>query len=312
MTKHCRTYSGFGLFALAGAALALSVNAGTVIEAQSGAGKLNVCHRAGGSFHVISVNANALKGHLGHGDLLPGALVNGSTSTVVAADCSTISWDHAVNVSLDDSAQTVTGNLLVGTGIPAVNFGTARNEAAGIELGLGVIYRQGPTVASTDDYTDGVLRFTVNDGPQSTMNGSFANHPLRAAWNFNFSVATGLNGTTTNLADYTFKLLYDVDPSSATLYRPLTLEAGGTGTSGFWWTDDQTGIAFITGDGGNIRVTQNSSNYAFGFYQAFLASPYGPSNNFAGPAQFDIIVQAFDGAQLIAQNHIVVDVTGGL
>lgn len=311
MTNHWRTTSGVALSALVVAALLLSVDAGTVLEAQ-GSGKVNVCHKAGGGFHVISVNANALKGHLGHGDLLPGSFVAGSTSAVVAADCSTVSWDHAVNVSLDESAQTLSGNLLVGSGIPAINYGTARNEVAGIELGMGVIYRQGPTVASTDDYADGMLHFTVNDGPQSTANGSSVNNAGRASWSFNFSVATGLNGATTDLGDFTFKLLYDVDPGPGTLYRPLTLEAGGTSASGYRWADDETGIAFIADDGGYAKVTQNSQNYAFSFFQHFLTSPYGPGNNFAGPAQFDIILQAFDGAQLIAQNHIVVDVDGGL
>lgn len=311
MTNHWRTNSGAALFALVVAALTLNMEAGTVLEAQ-GSGKVDVCHKAGGGFHVISVNANALKGHLGHGDLLPGSFVAESTSAVVAGDCSIVSWDLAADVALDPSAQTLKGTLFAGSGIPATHFGTARNEVAGLELGLGVIYRQGPTIASSDDYADGVLRFTVNDGPQSTTNGSFVNNATRAAWNFNFSVATGLNGAATNLGDFTFKLLYDVDPGPGTLYRPLTLEAGGAGMSGYWWTDDATGVAFITGDGGNSRVTQNSSNYGFGFFQAFLTSPYGQGNNFAGPAQFDIILQAFDGAQLIAQNHIVVDVDGGL
>jgi hypothetical protein len=55
-------------------------------------------------------------------------------------------------------------------------------------------------------------------------------------------------------------------------------------------------------------VTQNSENYGFGFFQSFLTSPYGPGNNFAGPAHFDIVLQTLNGTQLIAQNHIVVDV----
>jgi hypothetical protein len=92
------------------------------------------------------------------------------------------------------------GNLFVGSGIPAENFGVARNETAGIELGLMVRYRQGPTIPSTDNYADGVLNFSVASRPQSTANGSIANNSGRAAWNF--SVATGLNGATTDLNDY--------------------------------------------------------------------------------------------------------------
>jgi hypothetical protein len=223
-------------------------------------------------------------------------------------------WDYAVNATVDPSAQDPAspGNLYAGSGIPATNFGTARNEDAGIELGLQVIYRQGPTVTTTDDYADGVLHFQVNDGPQSTANGSLANNATRAAWNFEFSVATGLNGETTDLSDFTFKLLYDVDPGLGTNYRTLTLEAETTpqaaGQSGFQWRDDGTGLVFISDDEGTANVTQNSENYAFAFFQNFLGGAYGPAG-FVGPAHFDIQLQAFDATNgLIAANHIVVDV----
>jgi hypothetical protein len=72
--------------------------------------------------------------------------------------------------------------------------------------------RQGPTVASVDGYDDGVLHFVVNDGAQSTRNGSSTDNAARASWSFEYSIATGLNGATTDLSDFTFKLLYDVDP----------------------------------------------------------------------------------------------------
>jgi hypothetical protein len=64
---------------------------------------------------------------------------------------------------------------------------------------------------------------------------------------------------------------------------------------------------FISDDEGNANVTQNSENYAFSFFQSFLTGAYGPGNSFAGPASFDIILQALDGTELIAQNHIAVD-----
>jgi hypothetical protein len=66
-------------------------------------------------------------------------------------------------------------------------------------------------------------------------------------------------------------------------------------------------MVFISDDEGNGNVTQNSENYAFSFFQAFLGGAYAPPT-FAGPAHFDIELQAYDGAQLIAQNHIIVDV----
>lgn len=301
---------------LAASSIALGIAAMQPASSAANDPKVDLCHRKGnGSFQPISVGANASGAHLAHGDVQqPNGVVPGSPGYVFDSQCKAVTWVYAVNVAPDFSAQDPAspGNLFVGSGIPAENFGTARNETAGIELGLMVLYRQGPTVASTDNYADGVLNFAVASGPQSTANGSFSNNATRAAWNFTFSVATGLNGATTDLTDHTFQLLYDVDPGPGTSYRTLTLEPEGTpqaaGQSGFQWRDQGTTLVFIADDEGNANVTQNSQNYAFGFFQGFLTSPYGPGNAFAGPAQFDIILQALDGSQIVASNHIVVNV----
>lgn len=223
---------------------------------------------------------------------------------------------YIANGFLDESAQKpdTNGNplddqMLVGSGIPAKGFGLVRAEDAGIELGLQIIYRQGPTVTTTDDYADGILRFVVNDGPQSTANGSFQNAANRAAWNFEYSVATGLNGQTTDLDDFTFKLLIDTDRSVGTNYVELVLGAESTpqgpGQSGYQW--QIPGSAFpapIQDDAGNSEVTQNSQNYAF-----YGIPDYNAGTGFAGPAEFDIVLQAYDMSNtLIAENHIAVDI----
>src|SRR5439155_9462842 len=103
--------------------------------------------------------------------------------------------------------------IINGSGTPSNHFGLAENDS-GIELGMQVIYRQGPTVTTADTYADGALHFDVASGPQSTVNGSSATNTARAAWSFEYSVATGLNGQTTNLNNYTFKLLIDRDPTA--------------------------------------------------------------------------------------------------
>jgi hypothetical protein len=309
----------FTIAVLATAAFALALGIAPTQPTASAAppAKANLCHKTGnGSYQMISVSENAAASHLAHGDVAqqPNAAVPDSPGFVFDSQCNVVSWNYGVNVPPDPTAQDPSspGNLFVGTAIPAENFGVARNETAGIELGLMILYRQGPTVASTDNYNDGVLNFNVESGPQSTANGSTSNNAARAAWNFTFSLATGLNAVTTDLDDHTFQLLYDVDPGAGTSYRTLTLErrdAGGPGQlSGFQWRDQGSGLVFIADDEGNSNVTQNSENYAFGFFQAFLTSPYGSGNGFAGPAQFDIILQAFDGTQLIARNHIRVNV----
>ncbi len=300
-----------------GLALFVALGFAGMQPATSAAGdaKVDLCHKTGKGYQPLNVSSNALGAHLAHGDVQqPNGVVPGSPGYVFDGRCNAVTWVYGVNVDPDSSAQdpASSGNLFIGSGIPAENFGVARNETAGIELGLMVLYRQGPTVASTDNYADGVLNFAVASGPQSTANGSGSNNATRAAWNFTFSVATGLNGATTDLSDHTFQLLYDVDPGPGTNYRTLTLEPEVTpqapGQSGFQWRDQGTGIVFIADDEGNVNVTQNSENYAFGFFQGFLTSAYGPGNAFAGPATFDIILRALDGSQIIASNHIVVNV----
>ncbi len=278
--------------------------------------KVDLCHVTGnGGLQPISVSSNATAPHLAHGDFVnqPNTPVPGNPGAVYDSRCNVVSWNYAFNVAPDFTAQdpSAPGTLYVGTGIPAENFGVARNESAGIELGLMVLYRQGPTVVSTDNYADGILNFNVASGPQSTANGSSGNNINRAAWNFTFSVATGLNSVPTNLSSHTFQLLYDVDPGPGTNYRTLTLEpkpSPGPGESGYQWRDSAFVVPFIADDEGNANVTQNSENYSFGFFQSFLTSPYGPGNSFAGPAQFDIILQALDGTQIIDRNHIRVNV----
>ncbi len=171
-----------------------------------------------------------------------------------------------------------------------------------------VHYRQGPTVLPTDGngYADGVLHFQVNDGPQSTANGSSSNNAARAAWNFDYSIITGLNGETTDLSDFTFKLLVDEDPTAAIDYQVYVMAAGGVGSANVHWANQ---YGELVGDDQGIagEVAQNSRNLAF--YDTDHVTPgtqvYDP---LFGPGQFDIVLQAFQGTSLIASNHIVVDV----
>ncbi|HEX5702256.1 MAG TPA: hypothetical protein VFX97_03455 [Pyrinomonadaceae bacterium] len=295
--------------------LALGIAATQPTASAAPPAKVDLCHRTGnGGYQPISVSANAAGNHMAHGDVQqPNGAVPGSPGFVFDSQCNAVTWTYYVNAAPDIAAQDPAspGNLFVGSGIPAENFGLARNEALGIELGLMILYRQGPTVPSTDNYADGVLNFSVASGPQSISNGSAVNNPGRAAWNFTFSVATGLNGATTDLGDYTFQLLYDTDAGPGTNYRTLTLEQELTpqaaGQSGYQWRDQVLNYVPIADDEGNGNVTQNSQNYAFAHFQAFLGGAYAPPT-FAGPGQFDIILRALDGTQIVASNHIVVNV----
>lgn len=228
------------------------------------------------------------------------------------------SWNYAVNAALDPIAQDPSqppGNIYAGTGIPATGWGIARNDDIGIELGLQIIYRQGPTVLSGDTYADGVLEYTVASGPQSTANGSSADNAARAAWSFQYSVATNTNGDGSDLNDFTFIMKIDIDPTDGVDYISFQLEpeeapgAGGSTQSNFVWRSlDDPSVIVPVDDEGSVYVTQNSRNFAFGEYQAFLAAVYGPGNGFAGDHHFDFVLQALSNDKLVAQNHIRVHV----
>ena len=292
--------------------ISLLAFSGIAVAQPKGGDKINICHATGaGKFNPLSISAKALEAHAGHGDVLqPNGAVPGSPGYVFDAGCNAVTWTYGVNTAPDLSAfdPLSAGNLYVGSGIPGTNFAVARNTTEGIELGLMVLYRTGPTVASTDTFADGVLDFNVASGPQSTSTGSGSDLATRAAWNFTYSIATGLNSGT-NLTDHTFQLLFDVDPGPGVNYRTLTLEAENTpqaaGQSGFQWRDEATNAVLIFDDEGTTQVTQNSQNYAF--YQLFT-NPYDVAHGFAGPATFDIILRALDGTQIVASNHIVVHV----
>ena len=218
-------------------------------------------------------------------------------------------WHYHVNATLDDSAQDpaqAPGNMYAGTGIPATAFGIAHNAGAGagIELGLAVHHRSGPTAAvqSTDNYGDGELHFQVAAGADPA-------NANRAEWNFDYSVATGVDGQPTNLDDFIFKLLVDVDPSANTNYLEFTMATGGIGTANVHWLD-QYGHVIGDDEGVANLVAQNSENYGFGFLRDSDPVAPGAQNYNFGPAEFDIILEARDlvDNHLLAQNHIVVDV----
>ena len=185
-------------------------------------------------------------------------------------------WHYHVNATLDDSAQDPAnpGTMIAGSGIPATAFGIAHNASAstGIELGLAVHHRSGAAadadVQSTDNYNDGELHFQVAAGADP-------GNANRAEWNFDYSVATGVDGQATNLDDFIFKLLIDVDPSANTDYLEYTMSAGGVGAANVHWTNQYGGII---GDDDGIAnlVAQNSENYGFGFLRDSDPNTPGP------------------------------------
>src|SRR5262249_20803979 len=148
--------------------------------------------------------------------------------------------DGTVDPSATKASTGHPNEIINGNGIPSNHFGLAEQTDVGVELGLQVIYRQGPTVTTTDNYGDGVLHFRVASGAQSTDNGSQSNVANRAAWSWDYSIATGLNGHSGDLSDFTFTMKVDLDPTAAFNYHTLQLVPGGglnAGGSGYVWVD---------------------------------------------------------------------------
>jgi hypothetical protein len=219
-------------------------------------------------------------------------------------------WHYHVNATLDDSAQDPAhpGTMIAGSGIPATAFGIAHNPSAdtGIELGLAVHHRSGApadaAVQSTDNYDDGVLHYQVAAGADP-------GNANRAEWNFDYSVATGVDGQPTHLSDFNFKLLVDVDPTANTNYLEFTMSSGGASTAGVHWTD-QYGHTIVDDEGIGNLVAQNSENFGFGMFRDSDPVTPGAQNYNFGPGHFDVVLEAHSlvDNHLLAANHIVVDV----
>jgi hypothetical protein len=96
--------------------------------------------------------------------------------------------------STDDGAGP-SNNTNVGTGNTAAGYDIFVNHDADIELGLKLHLRNGPDIAPNLDGT-----YDVPSGDQA---------PNRAKWNFDFSVNTGIEGSTNTLDDFDFRIVIE-------------------------------------------------------------------------------------------------------
>jgi len=223
--------------------------------------------------------------------------------------------DHAIDAHLNhwdisDVFGTIGGDAVNGTemwfgdGNLPTNYHLEQNNTLGIELGLKEHYRTGDDIVHDSGTADGTANFTVPAGTQvadPAHDVSTAN-PDRAAWNFDFVVDTGLNGATTNLSDFTFKIqitqngtnthVFDLDPTTHV------------------WVDEANPTVGFGGDdfshpaSANVQshVAENSVNLAF------LTGDFGPlATSTAAGTTYDIQLEAFKGVQLagLVHDHIV-------
>ena len=167
--------------------------------------------------------------------------------------------------------------IYYGDGNSNGGFAVDRDATTGIELGLRAHTRYPVATDTGINAPAGIYSF--NDGvftpPDQPAN--------RASWNYDFSINSG----TGPLSSYQFEISIDSDPSlgvSWNPFNPLDLPND----------NEPTGDSFIA---------QNSWN------ALFAEGVPGYDKTIAG--SYDIMLSAYDGATLLAQTRIRVDVNGG-
>src|SRR6187200_452905 len=99
------------------------------------------------------------------------------------------------------TATTTDDEMWFGDGNLPTNYNISVDSKTDIELGLKIHYRQGDDITPVSVDADGTAHYVVPDGTQviDPAHGVSSAAPNRAAWNFDFSVNTGLDGSTKTL-----------------------------------------------------------------------------------------------------------------
>jgi hypothetical protein len=182
-----------------------------------------------------------------------------------------------------------------GSGNLPTNYNTSVDAKTDIELGLKIHYRQGDDILPTSVDADGTAHYVVPDGTQviDPAHGVTSAAPNRAAWNFDFSVNTGLDGSTKTLDAFDFRIIIKSGDGETGTFDLQHLGPGNTP----WVNSPATG-GFTDDDGPNPQLSQNSVNLGF----AFMTAIFGGDALNAGET-YDITLQAFDHGKIVAQVH---------
>jgi hypothetical protein len=192
--------------------------------------------------------------------------------------------------------------MYYGTGNSITDFHIEQNNTLGFQLALKEHYRTGDDIAPTNTIGDtgAVANFVAPAGAQiiDPAHDVSSASPNRAAWSFDFAVATGLNGAKTSLSDFTFKLQVTQNGTNTHVF---TLDA-----ANHTWVDQANPAVGFGGDDFNhaatasvqSHVAENSVNLAF------LAAAFGPlATSTAAGTTYDIQLEAFQGVQLVGLVH---------
>jgi hypothetical protein len=197
--------------------------------------------------------------------------------------------DHGTATTSDDEMFFGDGNL-------PTNYNISVDTKTNIELGLKIHYRQGDDITPVSVDADGTAHYEVPAGTQvvdPAHNVGSANSS-RAAWNFDFSVNTGLNGSANTLDDFDFRIIVQSGDGEVGVFDLQHLGPGNTP-----WVDAALTGGFADEDGSNPQLSQNSVNLGF----SFMTAIFGADALNAGET-YDITLQAFnDKGKIVAQVH---------
>jgi len=209
--------------------------------------------------------------------------------------------DHHIG-TLDQSsydnngtATTADDEMFFGDGNKPTNYNISVDDKTDIELGLKVHYRQGDDITPTSVDSDGTAHYKVPAGTQvvDPAHDVPSARADRAAWSFDFSVNTGLDGSTKTLSDFDFRIIIKSGDGEQDTFDLQHVAPGNTP----WLNTAHTG-GFEDEDGSNPQLSQNSVNLGFNFF----TSTFGADALNAGES-YDITLQAFDHGKIVAQVH---------
>lgn len=199
-----------------------------------------------------------------------------------------------------DSSAIFGTQMYFGNGNSPANYHIDANHTLGFQLDLKEHYRTGNDISATSVDADGTAHFTVPAGTQvaDPTHGVGGANAGRGAWNFDFVVATGLDGATTNLSDFTFKLAITQNGTNTHIFD--------LNTATHVWIDESNPAVGFGGDDFNhaasaatqAHVAENSVN------MAFVDGAFGNLATSTAPGTtYDIKLEAFDHAHLVGMVH---------
>jgi hypothetical protein len=166
-----------------------------------------------------------------------------------------------------------------------------------IELGLKFQIRHGADITPGPVDADGTVHYTAPSGFESTSTDT---SPPHTAVNFDYVVNTGLNGSTSTLADFDFKMIIAQTQGAVTQTVTFDLDPA----THFWVAEGSTPAGFGADDfhSGTApsattvsQVAENSENFKF-IQNAFGETTAQMS---ATNTKYDITLEALDHAHNI-------------